>query len=125
MSARRTVRALATLFCICVTVQYAFAREASRPRTLYHGSIAYHAESDSVGWATDRRTSREAKIEALRQCGHEKCEVVASVTTGCAALAREGKKFVVQKGITRQEAEAKAMRRCGAQCAIAAWTCTR
>jgi len=101
------------------------AREEPRTRSSLFGAIAYHPESGSVGWATDRRTSREAKIEALRQCAHEKCEVVASVTRGCAAVARNAKKHVVQKGVTRQEAEAKALRRCGAQCEIAAWTCTR
>jgi Domain of unknown function (DUF4189) len=78
-----------------------------------------------MGWATDRRTSREAKIEALEQCGHEKCVVVATVTRNCAALARNAKKFIVQKGATRREAETKALGRCGAECEIAVWTCTR
>jgi len=103
----------------------AAAREEARARNPSFGAIAYHPESGSIGWVADRRTSREAKIEALRQCSHERCEVVASVTRGCAALARHAKKHVVQKGVTRQEAETKALRRCGAQCEIAAWTCTR
>jgi hypothetical protein len=101
------------------------ARDEPRVRNPSFGAIAYHPESGSIGWVADRRTSREAKIEALRQCSHEKCEVVASVTRGCAALARNTKKHAVQKGVTRQEAETKALRRCGAQCEIAAWTCTR
>jgi len=103
----------------------AAARDEPRARGSSFGAIAYHPESGSVGWVADRRTSREAKIEALRQCSHEKCEAVASVTRGCAALARHAKKHVVQKGVTRQEAEAKALRRCGPQCEIAAWVCTR
>jgi len=90
-----------------------------------HGAIAYHAESGSIGWATDRRSVQEAKIEALRQCGHERCEVVAEVSRGCAALARGARKHSVQKGVTQQEAEAKALRRCGERCTIAAWACTR
>ena len=121
-TARRAITALLLLGAACSPP--AGARDATRGPS-NHGAIAYHAESASVGWATNRRTSREAKIEALRQCGHERCEVVASVTRGCAALARTVKKHVVQKGVTRQEAEAKALRRCGAQCEIAAWTCTR
>ncbi len=125
MTARRTVRGLVALLCVCAAAQSAAARDERRPRNLYHGAIAYHHPSGSVGWATDRRTSREAKIEALRQCAHERCEVVASVTRGCAALAKDAKKHVVQKGATRQEAEAKALRHCGALCEIAAWTCTR
>ena len=125
MNAHRTVRGLVALLCVCAAAQSAAAPDARRPHNLYHGAIAYHHASGSVGWATDRRTSREAKIEALRQCGHANCEVVAAVTRGCAALAREAKKHVVQKGSTRQEAEAKALRRCGERCEIAAWTCTR
>ena len=50
---------------------------------------------------------------------------VAEVNRGCAALAREAKKHSAQKGASRQEAEAKALRRCGDKCEIAAWTCTR
>ena len=115
--------ALVALSALCVAA--ATAREESPKRNSPHGAIAYHAESGSVGWATDRKTSRDAKVEALRQCAHEKCEVVASVNRGCAALARNGKKHSVDKGVTRQEAEAKALRRCGEICEIAAWTCTR
>jgi hypothetical protein len=51
--------------------------------------------------------------------------VVASVSRACAALAKDAKKFVVQKGATRQEAETKALGKCGAQCELAAWICTR
>ena len=94
-------------------------------RNALHGAIAYHAASGSTGWATDRRTSREARIDALKQCGHEQCVVVASVTRNCAALARNPKKFSVQKGATRQEAETKALGKCGPGCEIAVWTCTR
>ena len=120
------VRALPALLLAlaCAFATVAVAREEPR-RASMHGAIAYHPESGSVGWATDRRTRREAKIEALRQCAHERCEVVAEVSRGCAALARGGKKHMVQKGVTRQEAEAKALRRCGSECQIAAWTCTR
>ena len=103
----------------------AAAREEAHSRTSLHGAIAYHVESGSVGWATDRKSGREAKVEALRQCGHQKCEVVAEVNRGCAALAREAKKHSAQNGASRQEAEAKALRRCGDKCEIAAWTCTR
>jgi hypothetical protein len=115
--------ALLALGALCASP--AGARDEPRRGTSVHGAIAYHPESGSVGWATDRKSSREAKVEALRQCGHEKCEVMASVSRGCAALARSTKKHAVQNGVTRQEAESKALRRCGDQCEIAAWTCTR
>ena len=114
---------LITLAALAVTP--AAARDQPKSGNGLHSAIAYHAASGSVGWATDRKSSRDAKVEALRQCAHEKCEVVAEVNRGCAALAREGKKHSAQKGASRQEAEAKAMRHCGEKCEIAAWTCTR
>ena len=94
-------------------------------RTQYYGAIAYHAASGSFGWASDRRTSRDARIEALEQCGREECVVVTTLTRACGALAKDSKKFIVQKGTTRREAETKAMGKCGPQCEIAVWTCTR
>ncbi|HZQ71917.1 MAG TPA: DUF4189 domain-containing protein [Burkholderiales bacterium] len=104
----------------------ALAAERAPTRNQYYAAIAYHAETNSVGWSTDRRSAREAKVEALKQCGHERCEVVASITRGCGALARvEGGKFAVQKGATRAEAETKALKRCGPKCQVLAWTCTR
>lgn len=120
---RHHARLVAALLALSFALPAA-AREEPR-RGSFFGAIAFHPESGSIGWATDRRTSREAKVEALRQCAHERCEVVASVARGCAALARGVKKHAVQKGVTRQEAEAKALRRCGPQCEVAAWTCTR
>ena len=117
--------AAALLLAAALAAGAAVAAERAPTRNQYYGAIAYHAESKSVGWATDRRSAREAKVEALRQCNNEKCEVVASITRGCGALARDAKKFAVQKGATRDEAQTKALKRCGAQCEIVAWTCTR
>ncbi len=115
-----------TAFCLLFAFVLVDAVNAgSVKKTQFHAAIAYHAPSGSVGWATDRATSREARIEALRQCGHPRCEVVGTVRAGCAALARSPRSFKVQSGATRQEAEAKALRRCGEGCEIAAWTCTR
>ena len=127
MGARRhDVTRLATLVFFSVIACFAAeAREEARSKNPYYGAIAYHQATASVGWATDRRTSREARLEALRQCQNPKCEIVATVTRGCLALAKETKKFAVQRGTTRQEAETKALRRCGERCEIAAWTCTR
>lgn len=100
-------------------------KEAKPSRNQFYGAIAHHAASKSVGWATDRRTSREARLEALKHCGHEQCVIVGTVTRGCAALATSVKASVVQQGVTRQEAQTKALAKCGAGCEIAVWTCTR
>ena len=102
------------------------AAAQSKPKLgALHGAIAFHKASGSIGWATDRRSAREAQVEALKQCGQEECVVVANVSRGCVALARDSSKFIVQKGATHQEAETKAMAKCGALCQVAAWTCTK
>ena len=101
------------------------AEDKRRGGSPLYGAIAYHADTRSTGWATDKRTSREARLEALKQCGHEQCVILGTVTRGCLALAHGGRKPSLQKGVTRQEAETKALSRCGAGCEVAAWTCTR
>ena len=102
------------------------AAKEERPRgNPTYAAIAYHQASGAAGWATDRRSAKDAKVDALRQCGHENCVVVASVTRGCAALAEApARKFTVQRGVTGQEAQTKALEKCGAGCKVAAWTCT-
>jgi len=100
-------------------------KERAPTRNQFYGAIAYHAPTNNAGWATDRKSSREARLEALKQCGHESCVVVATVTRGCAALARGPKQTFVQKGTTQQEAQTKALGKCGKGCEIAAWVCTK
>jgi hypothetical protein len=110
---------------LAFAVSFPVGAQSKGNRSALHGAIAFHQKSGSVGWATDRRSSREARLEALKQCGHEECVVVATVTQGCAALAKDSSKFIVQKGATQQEAQTKALSKCGALCQIAAWTCTK
>jgi hypothetical protein len=114
--------ALILAAALCST---AFAADRKPTRSQTYAAIAYHPETNSVGWASDRKSARDAKVDALRQCNNEKCEVVASITRGCGALARTSKKFSVQKGATREEAQAKALKQCGAGCEVLAWACTR
>lgn len=87
------------------------------------GALAYHRASGNFGYAVNAKTSRAAKLEALRQCGHPQCEVVASLRNSCGALASGAKRFVVAHGVTRQEAQTKALRKCGERCEIAGWAC--
>ena len=90
-----------------------------------HGAIAINRDSNAVGYAYDFKTALDAKREALKQCGEKKCEVVASFRNGCAAVASGGKKLVTMTGATRDEAETKVTRKCGAECRIVAWACTK
>ena len=101
------------------------AEKAKSRSASSYGAIAYEQASNSVGWASERRSSREARVDALNQCGRDGCVVVMTVSRDCAALATSPKKFSAQKGATQQEAQTKALGRCGAGCQIAAWVCTR
>ena len=65
-------------------------------------------------------------MEALRQCGNSRCEVVHRFKNGCAALADGPKAAIGASGATRDEAETKALKRCSdSRCQLIAWACTR
>jgi Domain of unknown function (DUF4189) len=89
------------------------------------GALAYHRDSGSFGYAVNATDSRSARIAALNQCGHPKCEVVVSLSKDCGAVANGPKRFVASRGATRQEAETRALRQCGDQCQIVGWACPR
>jgi len=90
-----------------------------------HGAIAVNRDTRAVGYAYDFKTAQEAKREALKQCGERKCEVVASFKNGCAAVAGGRNKPIAMTGVTRDEAETKVLRKCGKDCTVLGWACTR
>jgi len=90
-----------------------------------HGAIAINRDSKAVGYAHDFKAAQDAKREALRGCGEKQCEVVVSFRGGCAAVSRAGKRLATSTGVTRDEAETKATRKCGKDCAVLAWACSR
>ena len=94
------------------------------------GAIAYNSESKSWGVGFNFARARDANVEALKECGNGKCEVVHKFRNGCAALAEGPKVSVAVSGATRDEAETKTLRRCaekngGKDCTLLAWGCTR
>ena len=90
------------------------------------GAIAHHRPSRSWGVSHDFARQRDASVEALRQCGHRNCEVVHKFKNGCAALADGPAKSAIASGVTRDEAETRALKRCGQEaCSVLAWACTR
>jgi len=99
---------------------------AAKPRKpAPYGAIAYHRASQSWGTSHDAKTSRDARIGALQRCANPRCEVVVSVRNGCAALADGPKRAAAAPGVTRDEAETKALRKCGGgECRVIAWACT-
>jgi serine/threonine-protein kinase len=115
---------LALILVYVASVQPASARVVVKKGV--YGAIALQRETGQLGYAYNAATSRAAKIEALNQCAHPRCEVVASFSNACGALARGPKKYFSATGATRQEAEAKALRLCSAKdCELAAWACTK
>ena len=106
----------------------AFSAEAARQSSIPNrfGAIAYHRESQSWGVAYDKSRARDAAVEALRQCGQQRCEIVHRFKNGCAALADGPKAAFPASGATRDEAETKALKRCAdKRCQVMAWACTR
>jgi serine/threonine-protein kinase len=99
---------------------------ASHVKKSVYGAIAYEPTRRAVGYSYDFKSAREAKIEALKQCGEPTCEVLVSFRNACGAVARGPAKTFAATGATRAEAETRALRRCGdGKCAIAAWACTK
>jgi len=113
----------------CIAV---FPAEAANQSAMpgRYGAIAYHRESQSWGLSFDKARARDANVQALQQCGRKQCEVVHKFRNGCAALAEGPKTFAAVSGVTRDEAETRALRRCGEKnggkdCTLIAWACTR
>ncbi len=114
---------LALVAAVACMAQPALARAAKKGA---HGAIALQRDTGRFGYAADALTSRAAKLEALKQCADPRCEVVASFSNACAALARGPKGYFPATGAVRQEAETKALRLCTArECELVAWACTR
>ena len=99
------------------------AKQSATPNRF--GAIAFHRASQSWGVSYDTARERDASVAALKQCGNRECEVVHRFKNGCAALADGPKTWAASSGATRDEAETKALKRCGAGCKPLAWACTR
>jgi hypothetical protein len=120
----------ATLLYLALVAAFACAAQPALARVVVkkgaYGAIALQRETGQFGYAYNSVTSRAAKIEALNQCGHPRCEVVANFRNACGALARGPKKYFPATGATRQEAETKALHKCAAnECTVIAWACTK
>lgn len=125
MTRQGLVRAAALAACLLCADLPPAAHAATKSARQAVGAIAYHRASGSTGWAVDQPSARRSKVEALRQCGDPRCEVVASLRNNCGAIANGPKRFTAGKGATRQEAQTKALKACGASCEIVVWACTR
>ena len=117
------MKALFVLALSLFAVSAEAAKQSSVPNRF--GAIAYHRDTQSWGVAYDKARARDAAVEALRQCGAQRCEIVHRFKNGCAALVDGPKAAFASSGATRDEAETKALKRCGGGCKPIAWACTR
>jgi Domain of unknown function (DUF4189) len=99
------------------------AKQSATPNR--YGAIAFHRASQSWGVSYDTARERDASVAALKQCGQRECEIVHKFKNGCAALVDGPKSWAASSGATRDEAETKALKRCGTGCKPLAWGCTR
>ena len=115
------------LAALLVVLLAAFPADAAKQSAVpnRYGAIAYHRASQSWGVSYDAVRARDASVAALKQCAQKQCEVVQKFRNGCAALADGPKTAAVSSGATRDEAETKALKRCGEGCKPVAWACTR
>ena len=132
MGARRHDVIMRRGFILAVLLVVFFPVEAAKQSAVPNrfGAIAYYRASQSWGVGYNFARARDANVEALKQCGHGKCEVVQKFRNGCAALADGPKIHAAASGATRDEAEAKTLRRCAvlnkqASCNLVAWACTK
>jgi hypothetical protein len=96
------------------------ARQGSRQ---LWGAIAYNTKSGSYGYAVDRKTKRDAEMDAYRQCGAN-CDLIRHFRDACAAVASKPTRTSSDTGASREIAEMKAMKKCGGDCSIRVWACT-
>ena len=114
------------ILAACAALLAAPALAAKPKKPAAYGAIAYHRATQSWGAAYDATSARDAKVSALERCANKRCEVVLDIRNGCGALADGPKRFAAAPGATRNEAETKALRKCGGEaCKIIAWACTR
>ena len=94
------------------------------PRGGFWGAIAYSTKTGAYGYAVNRTSKRDAETEAFRICGTN-CNLLRTFHNGCGAVAVREKRVSSDTGAAREIAEAKALRKCGDQCKIAVWACTK
>lgn len=113
------------ILAVCAALLAAQVHAAKPKTSSSYGAIAYHRDSQRWGTSHSARSARDAKVGALERCGNRRCEVVLGIHNGCGALADGPKRHAAAPGATRDEAETKALRKCGSDaCRIVAWACT-
>ena len=117
----RILTAILVLLALLIIALEASAARSGK-RQLW-GAIAYSTKSGSYGYAVDRKTKRDAELDAFRQCGAN-CDLIRHFRDACAAVAAKPTRTSSDTGASREIAEMKAMKKCGSDCAVKVWACT-
>ena len=119
---RRALQHATFLVLALCLADAAIAQKAARGA--FWGAIAYSTKTGAYGYAVNRTTKRDAETEAFRICGTN-CNLLRTFHNGCGAVAVREKRVSSDTGASREIAQAKALRKCGDQCKIAVWACTK
>ena len=120
MTPKALAIALVLLALLIVALEASGARHGNRQ---LWGAIAFSTKTGSYGYAVDRKTKRDAEMDAFRQCGSN-CDLIRPFRDACAAVASKPTRTSSDTGASREIAEMKAMKKCGSDCAVKVWACT-
>jgi len=87
------------------------------------GAIAYSSKTGSFGYVVDRKTRRDAEMEAFRNCGSN-CDLIRTFKDACGAVAAKPNRVSSDTGASREIAEMKVLKKCGGGCTVKVWACT-
>jgi len=117
---RTLTTALVLLALLIFALEAAGARQGKRQ---LWGAIAYSTKAGSFGYVVDRKTRRDAEMEAFRNCGSN-CDLIRTFRDACGAIAAKPNRVSSDTGASREIAEMKALKKCGSDCAVKVWACT-
>ena len=120
MTMRALAAALVLLALLITALDAAAARHGNRQ---LWGAIAYSSKTGSFGYVVDRKTRRDAEMEAFRNCGSN-CDLIRTFRDACAAVASKPTRTSSDTGASREIAQMKALKKCGSDCTIKVWACT-
>ena len=116
--------AISGMFFVLITALAPDAAGAPPQKRQFWGAVAYNSATGAFGYAADQASRRAAEGGAFRQCGGD-CDVIKSFRNSCGAIAEDTNHYAWEAGATREIAQQKALRKCGAgSCKIAVWACT-
>ena len=119
-----TMRLLAAVLVLLALLVVALDASGARSgKGQLWGAIAYSTKSGSYGYAVDLKSKRDAESSALQHCGAD-CDLIRPFRDACAAVASKPTRTSSGSGASREIAKAKAMKKCGSDCAVKVSACT-